>query len=124
MPGHNPLYGSLGRCAKKFYATDSSVFMLSHDDFRERDRLGGAIELSSKPAWQKMERASGLLETSVPGIFAAGDVRAGSVKRCAAAVGEGGMAVAGIHAAMAESADAKSAEREKKVIFPAARERR
>ncbi len=37
------------------------------------------------------------LETSVPGVFAVGDVRAGSVKRVAAAVGEGGMAVAYIH---------------------------
>jgi thioredoxin reductase (NADPH) len=36
---------------------------------------------------------AGLLETSVPGIFAAGDVRFGSTKRCAAAVGEGAMAV-------------------------------
>jgi thioredoxin reductase (NADPH) len=37
------------------------------------------------------------LETSVPGIFAAGDVRAMSVKRCAAGVGEGSMAIALIH---------------------------
>jgi thioredoxin reductase (NADPH) len=37
------------------------------------------------------------LETSVPGIFAAGDVRAGSSKRVAAAVGEGAMAVQFIH---------------------------
>jgi len=41
--------------------------------------------------------AAGLLETSVPGIFAAGDVRSGSVKRCAAAVGEGSMAVQFVH---------------------------
>jgi thioredoxin reductase (NADPH) len=38
-----------------------------------------------------------LLETSVPGIFAAGDVRCGSTKRCAAAVGEGSMAVQFVH---------------------------
>jgi thioredoxin reductase (NADPH) len=38
-----------------------------------------------------------LLETSVPGIFAAGDVRSGSTKRCAAAVGEGSMAVQLVH---------------------------
>ena len=38
-----------------------------------------------------------LLETSVPGIFAAGDVRAGSVKRVAAGVGEGSMAIAFVH---------------------------
>ena len=41
-----------------------------------------------------LERDPYLLETSVPGIFAAGDVRFGPVKRVAAAVGEGSMAVA------------------------------
>ncbi|HLW36852.1 MAG TPA: NAD(P)/FAD-dependent oxidoreductase, partial [Candidatus Eremiobacteraceae bacterium] len=43
------------------------------------------------------ERDPYLLETSVPGIFAAGDVRAGSVKRVAASVGEGSMAIAFVH---------------------------
>jgi thioredoxin reductase (NADPH) len=43
-----------------------------------------------------------LLETSVPGVFAAGDVRSGSTKRCAAAVGEGAMAVQLVHARLAE----------------------
>jgi thioredoxin reductase (NADPH) len=42
--------------------------------------------------------ADNLLETSVPGIFAAGDVRSGSTKRCATAVGEGAMAVQFVHA--------------------------
>jgi thioredoxin reductase (NADPH) len=41
--------------------------------------------------------AGGLLETSVPGIYAAGDVRSGSVKRCATAVGEGAMVVRFVH---------------------------
>jgi thioredoxin reductase (NADPH) len=49
------------------------------------------------PSWKGMGRFPGPLETSQPGIFAAGDVRSGSVKRCAAAVGEGGMAVEGVH---------------------------
>ncbi len=49
------------------------------------------------PAWIGVSRLPGPLETSWPGIFAAGDVRSGSVKRCAAAVGEGGMAVEGVH---------------------------
>jgi thioredoxin reductase (NADPH) len=39
-----------------------------------------------------------LLETDVPGVFAAGDVRSGSTKRCATAVGEGSMAVQFVHA--------------------------
>jgi thioredoxin reductase (NADPH) len=45
-----------------------------------------------------------LLETSVPGIFAAGDVRCGSTKRCAAAVGEGSMAVQFVHEHFAATA--------------------
>jgi thioredoxin reductase (NADPH) len=43
------------------------------------------------------------LETSRPGVFAAGDVRCGSVKRCAAAIGEGSMAVALVHRRLAEA---------------------
>jgi thioredoxin reductase (NADPH) len=49
----------------------------------------------------KAARADNLLETSVPGVFAAGDVRSGSTKRCAAAVGEGAMAVQLVHAHLA-----------------------
>jgi thioredoxin reductase (NADPH) len=41
--------------------------------------------------------AEGLLETSVPGIYAAGDVRSGSIKRCATAVGEGATVVSFVH---------------------------
>ena len=41
--------------------------------------------------------ADGLLETSVPGIYAAGDVRSGSIKRCVTAVGEGAMVVRFVH---------------------------
>jgi len=44
------------------------------------------------------------LETSVPGFFAAGDVRSGSTKRVAGAVGEGAMAVALAHRRLAELA--------------------
>jgi thioredoxin reductase (NADPH) len=41
--------------------------------------------------------AKGLLETSVPGVYAAGDARAGSIKRCATAVGEGAAVVGYVH---------------------------
>ena len=48
-----------------------------------------------------------LLETSVPGIFACGDVRFGPVKRVAAAVGEGSMAIAFVHQYLREAAAAE-----------------
>jgi thioredoxin reductase (NADPH) len=66
----------------------------------ERDERGfikTGHAVSGAPAWAGVGRPPGPLETSLPGIFAAGDVRSGSVKRCAAAVGEGGTAVEGVH---------------------------
>ncbi len=54
-------------------------------------------------AWQGLSREPYRLETSLPGLFAAGDVRSGSVKRCASAVGEGAMAVALVHQYLAET---------------------
>ena len=42
------------------------------------------------------------LETNLPGLFASGDIRSGSIKRCAAAIGEGSMAVALVHQRLAE----------------------
>ena len=42
------------------------------------------------------------LETNLPGLFACGDVRSGSIKRCAAAIGEGSMSVALVHQRLAE----------------------
>jgi len=50
-----------------------------------------------------LERPPFYLETSAPGLFAAGDVRHGSVKRCASAVGEGAMAVAFVHRYLAQT---------------------
>jgi thioredoxin reductase (NADPH) len=70
----------------------------------ERDEKGfikTGADIAEAPAWRANKRRPAPLETSLPGIFAAGDVRSGSVKRCAAAVGEGGMAVAGIHMSLA-----------------------
>src|SRR6476620_8594628 len=58
----------------------------------ERDEKGfikTGAEVAEAPAWRENKHRPAPLETSLPGIFAAGDVRSGSVKRCAAAVGEG-----------------------------------
>jgi thioredoxin reductase (NADPH) len=63
------------------------------------------MSVAGAPAWQANKHQPSPLETSLPGIFAAGDVRSGSVKRCAAAVGEGGMAIAGVQIALAASAE-------------------
>jgi thioredoxin reductase (NADPH) len=63
------------------------------------DRRGYVLtgpDVSSTDAWP-LERDPYLLETSVPGVFACGDVRSGPVKRVAAAVGEGSMAIAFVH---------------------------
>ena len=50
-----------------------------------------------------LEREPYVLETSVPGVFVAGDVRARSIKRVASAVGEGSMAVSLIHEYLVEA---------------------
>ena len=63
------------------------------------DRRGYVLtgpDVSAEGAWP-LDRDPYLLETSVPGIFACGDVRSGPVKRVAAAVGEGSMAIAFVH---------------------------
>src|SRR5215204_5360274 len=53
--------------------------------------------------WQERSREPYLLETSMPGVFAAGDVRSGSIKRVASAVGEGSMAVRLVHQYLADT---------------------
>jgi thioredoxin reductase (NADPH) len=50
-----------------------------------------------RPQNWTLDRDPFYLETNVPGVFAAGDVRHGAVRRCAAAVGEGAMAVMFVH---------------------------
>jgi thioredoxin reductase (NADPH) len=60
----------------------------------------GADELAAV-RWP-LTRPPYLLETSVPGIFAVGDVRAGNVKRVASAVGEGSICVQLVHKTLAE----------------------
>jgi len=69
--GASPCTGWLGDCI----ARDEKGFILTGED----------------------AKAEGLLETSVPGVYAAGDVRAGSIKRCATAVGEGATVVRFVH---------------------------
>jgi thioredoxin reductase (NADPH) len=69
-------------------ARDDRGFILSGADVREH-------------GWP-LEREPLVLETSVPGVFVAGDVRARSIKRVASAVGEGSMAVSLIHQYLAE----------------------
>ncbi len=59
-------------------------------------------DLRQAPGKWPLDRLPFYLETSVPGKFAAGDVRHGSVKRCASAVGEGAMAVAFVHRYLAQ----------------------
>ena len=61
---------------------------------RDRPR---SVANGQRPENGPLEREPYYLETNVPGVFAAGDVRHGSVKRCASAVGEGAMAVTFVH---------------------------
>lgn len=63
----------------------------------EKDFIKTGAAVADAPAWKNSGQVPHLMETSRPGVFAAGDVRSGSVKRCAAAVGEGGMAIEGVH---------------------------
>jgi thioredoxin reductase (NADPH) len=67
---------------------DENGFVLAGPDLRAKGKL---------PETWKEQREPFLLETSVPGVFVAGDVRHGSVKRVASAVGEGSIAVQFAH---------------------------
>ena len=63
------------------------------------------VDLSKLDAFKrvwKLDRDPYLLETCIPGVFAAGDVRAGAMNRVAAAVGEGAMAIKFVHQYLAE----------------------
>jgi thioredoxin reductase (NADPH) len=61
-------------------------------------------ETAAAERWRSAGRSPYLLETSLPRVFAAGDVRSGSVKRVASAVGEGSMSVSFVHACIAKPA--------------------
>ncbi|MGD0649242.1 MAG: hypothetical protein ABR971_14755 [Acidobacteriaceae bacterium] len=76
-------------------ALDKNGFILTGRDL--------PLSLSSEmgPAWP-LRRAPQLFESSLPGVFAVGDVRAGSMKRVASAVGEGAISVSFVHRALSE----------------------
>ncbi len=63
---------------------------------------GRDLETANGNSKWPLPRAPQMLETSLPGVFAVGDVRAGNVKRVASAVGEGAIAVHMVHRALAE----------------------
>jgi len=63
---------------------------------------GRDLAPATKPTGWPLERPPLFLETSLPGVFAAGDVRHRSVKRVASAVGEGAIAVQLAHEYLAE----------------------
>ena len=73
-------------------ARDGHGFILTGPDLAEHDLTGWSLD-----------RRPHLLEASVPGVFAAGDVRHGSIKRVASAVGEGSVAVMFVHRYLAEA---------------------
>ena len=68
------------------------------------DWLAGAgVALDAKGFVVTGDNGAGLLETNVPGLFAVGDIRSGSIKRVAASVGEGAQVVAALHAHFAKA---------------------
>ena len=73
--------------------SDAAGFIKTGSDLSKED-----LELAKWP----LARPPYLLETSLPGVFAVGDVRAGNVKRVASAVGEGSIAVSFVHQVLAE----------------------
>jgi thioredoxin reductase (NADPH) len=89
MTGAEPNTAWLDRCV----ALDSKGFIKTGSDLSEEDLTGARWPLSRRPY---------LLETTSPGIFAAGDVRGGNVKRVASAVGEGSIAISFVHQVLKE----------------------
>jgi thioredoxin reductase (NADPH) len=90
MTGASPRTDWLRGCL----ALDEKGFILTGRD------LDGAQSEGSIP-WP-LARAPQMLETSLPGVFAVGDVRSGNVKRVASAVGEGAISVHLVHRTLAE----------------------
>jgi thioredoxin reductase (NADPH) len=72
---------------------DSGGYILTGSDLLKNDKPPESWPLDRRPY---------AMETSLPGVFAAGDVRAGSIKRCASAVGEGAWTIASVHRYLAD----------------------
>jgi len=89
MAGANPRTEWLEGCL----ATDSKGFILTGRD----------LDSTTGPRAWKLKRVPQMLETSLPGVFAVGDVRAGNVKRVASAVGEGAISIHMVHRTLAEA---------------------
>ncbi|MEO5818622.1 MAG: NAD(P)/FAD-dependent oxidoreductase [Gemmatimonadaceae bacterium] len=89
MAGAAPSTKWLAGCV----AMDEKGFIRTGPDLTQDDLVIAKWPLARRPY---------LLETSLPGVFAVGDVRAGNVKRCASAVGEGSIAVSFVHRVLHE----------------------
>lgn len=89
MTGATPNTSWLNGCV----ALDASGFIKTGADLSPDDLSSARWPLARRPF---------LLETSLPGVFAVGDVRAGSIKRVASAVGEGSIAISFVHQVIRE----------------------
>jgi thioredoxin reductase (NADPH) len=89
MTGADPCTDWLAGCV----AMDSKGFIKTGPDLSAEDLAAAHWPLTRPPY---------LLETSLPGVFAVGDVRGGNIKRVASAVGEGSIAVAFVHRVLHE----------------------
>ena len=92
MTGANPNTGWLAGCL----ALDEKGFVKTGADLAPADLTTAQWPLTRRPY---------LLEASLPGVFAAGDVRSGNVKRVASAVGEGSIAISMVHKVLQEWRD-------------------
>jgi thioredoxin reductase (NADPH) len=89
MTGADPCTTWLQRCV----ALDAAGFIKTGPDLSKDDLAAAKWPLARSPHF---------LETSLPGVFAVGDVRGGNIKRAASAVGEGSTAIAFVHRVLGE----------------------